>query len=239
MKNQSKSKSRHIPQNSNLSFFTERNFFVPKKQKISNFSQSQKKPKVKKSVLKSSKTKIEEIKKMINKVIENNLILEKIKTLREKNDLMFYNSANDAQNNYEENIDKLFKEKMEKISEINKKYDTEIYELKQDIEEEDIIKNNDNNEKDNNEKNTDNSSLKLIYDNLLEDKKNEIEKLEKGYEIKLKRIKDNYKDNFELEELDERSIIYKNEMIGNLRTQIEDILKPPNNKKVEFVLDIK
>ena len=239
MKNQSKSKSRHIPQNSNLSFFTERNSFVPKKQKISNFSQSQKKPKVKKSVLKSSKTKIEEIKKMINKVIENNLILEKIKTLREKNDLMFYNSANDAQNNYEENIDKLFKEKMEKISEINKKYDTEIYELKQDIEEEDIIKNNDNNEKDNNEKNTDNSSLKLIYDNLLEDKKNEIEKLEKGYEIKLKRIKDNYKDNFELEELDERSIIYKNEMMGNLRTQIEDILKPPNNKKVEFVLDIK
>ena len=159
--------------------------------------------------------------------------------LRDKNDLMFYNSANEAQNNFEENMEKLFKEKMDKINEINKKYDTEIYELKQDIEEEDIIKNNDNNEKDNNEKNTDNSSLKLIYDNLLEDKKNEIEKLEKGYEITLKRIKDNYKDNFELEELDERSIIYKNEMIGNLRTQIEDILKPPNNKKVEFVLDIK
>ena len=41
-----------------------------------------------------------------------------------------------------------------------------------------------------------------------------------------------------MEELDERNIIYKNEMIGNLRTQIEDILKPPNNKKVVFDLDI-
>ena len=154
--------------------------------------------------------------------------MSKIKTLQAKNDLMFNNSAIEAQNNFEENLDKLFKEKMDKLNEINKKYDNEIYELKQEIEEEEIIKKNEE------EKEEANSSLKLIYDNLLEDKKKEIEKLEKEYDIKLNRIKDNYKDNVELEELDERSIIYKNEIIGNLRTKIEDIINPPNNKKVNF-----
>ena len=166
--------------------------------------------------------------KKIYKIIEDNLILSKIKTLQAKNDLMFNNSAIEAQNNFEDNLDKLFKEKMDKLNEINKKYDNEIYELKQEIEEEEIIKKNEE------EKEEANSSLKLIYDNLLEDKKKEIEKLEKEYDIKLNRIKDNYKDNFELEELDERSIIYKNEIIGNLRTKIEDIINPPNNKKVNF-----
>ena len=154
--------------------------------------------------------------------------MSKLKTLQAKNDLMFNNSAIEAQNNFEENLDKLFKEKMDKLNEINKKYDNEIYELKHEIEEEEIIKKNEE------EKEEANSSLKLIYDNLLEDKKKEIEKLEKEYDIKLNRIKDNYKDNFELEELDERCIIYKNEIIGNLRTKIEDIINPPNNKKVNF-----
>ena len=166
--------------------------------------------------------------KKIYKIIEDSLILSKIKTLQAKNDLMFNNSAIEAQNNFEDNLDKLFKEKMDKLNEINKKYDNEIYELKQDIEEEEIIKKNEE------EKEESDSSLKLIYDNLLEDKKKEIEKLEKEYDIKLNRIKENYKDNFELEELDERSIIYKNEIIGNLRTKIEDIINPPNNKKVNF-----
>jgi len=158
-------------------------------------------------------------------------MLTKIKTLQAKNDLMFYNSANEAQNNFEETLEKLFKEKTDNFNEINKKYDNEIYELKQDIEEEDIIKKNEN---DKEEKGNVNSSLKLIYENLLEDKKKEIEKLEKEYDIKIKRAKENYKENFESEELDEKSIIYRNELIGNLRTQIEDIIKPPNNRKVIF-----
>ena len=128
----------------------------------------------------------------------------------------------------------LFKEKMDKLNEIDNKYNSEIYELQQDIEEEDIMKKNNTENK-----NNINSSLKLIYDNLLEDKNNEIENLEKEFNIKLNRIKDNYKNNFESEELEERSIIYKNEMIGNIRFQIEDVMNPPNNKKVEFNFDIK
>ena len=223
---------------SNLSSFVGRISMNLQKPKIS----IQKKSKMKKSVLKSSKSKIEENKKKIYKIIEDNLLLTKIKMLRDKNDLMFYNSANEAQNNFEDNMEKLFKEKMDRINEINKKYDTEIYELKQDIEEEDIIKKNNNNTKsnDNDEENNDiDSSLKLIYDNLLDDKKKEIENIEKEYNSKLNRTKDNYLENFESEELDERSIIYKNEMIGNLRIQIEDIINPQNYRKVNFDSDIK
>ena len=174
------------------------------------------------------------MKKKIFNIIEDNLLISKIKNIQNKNDLIFYNSSSEAQITFEENIESLFKEKMDKLNEINNKYNSEIYELQQDIEEEDIIKKN-NTE---NKKNV-NSSLKLIYDNLLEDKNEEIENLEKEFNIKLNRIKDNYKNNFESEELEERSIIYKNELIGNIRVQIEDVINPPNNKKVEFNFDIK
>ena len=174
------------------------------------------------------------MKKKIFNIIEDNLLISKIKTIQNKNDLIFYNSSSEAQITFEENMELLFKEKMDKLNEINNKYNSEIYELQQDIEEEDIIKKNN---KEN--KNNVNSSLKLIYDNLLEDKNNEIEILEKEFNIKLNRIKEDYKNNFESEELEERSIIYKNEMIGNIRVQIEDVMNPPNNKKVEFNFDIK
>ena len=174
------------------------------------------------------------MKKKIYKIIEDNIFLQKIKTIQNKNDLLFFNSSSEAQSNFEESLEALFKEKMDKLNEINEKYDSEIYELQQDLEEEDIIKKN---QKDN--KINENSSLKLIYDNLLEDKNKEFEVVEKEYNIKLNRIKENYKGNFELEDLDERSIIYRNEMIGNIRLQIEDVLKPPSNKKVNFTFDLK
>ena len=82
------------------------------------------------------------MKKKIYKIIEDNLLFSKIKTIQNKNDLIFYNSSSEAQITYEENMEILFKEKMDKLNEINNKYNTEIYELQQDIEEEDIIKKN-------------------------------------------------------------------------------------------------
>ena len=189
---------------------------------------------IKKSVLKSSKSKIIEMKKKIYKIIEDNLLYSKMKNTQKKNDLLFYDSSSEAQLIYEQNMESLFKEKMDKLNDINNKYNSEIYELQQDIEEEDIIK------KDNIEnKNNINSSLKLIYDNLLEDKNKEIENVEKEFNIKVNKIKENYKNNFELEDIDERSIIYKNEMIGNFRIKIEDIINPPQNKKVTFNFNIK
>ena len=224
MKNTPKIKS-HLSKQSNLSSFTEKSSFF----KLKPVNQT-----IKKSALRSSKSRIEEMKIKIYKIIEDNLLFSKIKTIQNKNDLLFSNSSSEAQINYEESMESLFKEKMEKLVQINKKYNSEIYELQQDIEEEDIVKKN--NEK--NKKNV-NSSLKLIYDNLLEDKNKEIEDLENEFNIKLNRIREIYSNNFELEEIDERSIIYKNEMIGNIKAQIEDVINPPNNKKVAFDFDIK
>ena len=218
-------KNHHISKQSNLSTFSEKSSFY--RFKTTNNV-------IKKSVLKSSKSKIDEMKKKIYKIIDDNLLFSKIKTIQSKNDLIFFNSSSEAQLTFEENMESLFKEKMDKLNEINNKYNSEIYELQQDIEEEDIIKKNNTENK-----NNINSSLKLIYDNLLEDKNKEIENLENEFNIKLNRIKEKYKNNFESEELEERSIIYKNEMIGNIRIQIEDIINPPTNKKVVFNFDIK
>ena len=134
---------------------------------------------------------------------------------------------------YEENMESLFKKKMDKLNEINNRYNSEIYELQQDIEEEEIIKKN------NSKNNNINSSLKLIYENLIDDKNQEIQKMENEFNSKLNKEKDNYRNNFELEEIDDRSVIYRNEMIGNIRVQIEDIINPPNIKKVAFNFDIK
>ena len=176
------------------------------------------------------------MKKKICKIIEDNLLFSKIRTIQNKTDLIFYNSSSEAQITYEGNMESLFKEKMDKLNEINNRYNSEIYELQQDIEEEDMNKKNN---KEKNNKNGINSSLKLIYENLLEDKNQDIKNMENEFNSKLNKLKDNYRNNFELEEIDERSVIYRNEMIGNIRVQIEDIINPPNNKKVEFNFDIK
>ena len=174
------------------------------------------------------------MKKKICKIIEDNLLFSKIRTIQNKTDLIFYNSSSEAQITYEGNMESLFKEKMDKLNEINNRYNSEIYELQQDIEEEDMNKKNN---KEKNNKNGINSSLKLIYENLLEDKNQDIKNMENEFNSKLNKLKDNYRNNFELEEIDERSVIYRNEMIGNIRVQIEDIINPPNNKKVEFNFD--
>ena len=172
------------------------------------------------------------MKKKIYKIIEDNLIFSKLKTIQNRNDLLFSNSSVEAQAAFEESIESLYKDKIDKLNEIDNKYNSEVYELQQDIEEED------RNNKDNKNNNI-NSSMKLIYDNLLEDKNNEINDLEMQCNLKMNKIKENYKNNFELEEIEERSIIYRNEVIGNIKIQIEDVINPLNNKKVAFNLNIK
>ena len=172
------------------------------------------------------------MKKKIYKIIEDNLIFSKLKTIQNRNELLFSNSSVVAQAAFEESIESLYKDKIDKLNEIDNKYNSEVYELQQDIEEED--RNNKNNKN-----NNINSSMKLIYDNLLEDKNKEINDLEIQYNLKMNKIKENYKNNFELEEIEERNIIYRNEVIGNIKIQIEDVINPPNNKKVAFNMNIK
>ena len=62
------------------------------------------------------------MKKKIFNIIEDNLLITKIKATQNKNDLIFYNSSSEAQITFEENMELLFKEKMDKLNEIDNKY---------------------------------------------------------------------------------------------------------------------
>ena len=154
----------HTSKNSTICEYSEKPPFI----KLKSPNNTAKKPSIR-----SSKSNIEEMKKKIYKIIEDNLVLARIKTIQNKNDLLFSDSSAESHATYNESIESLFKDKMDKLNEIDIKYNSEIYELQQDIEEED--KNN----KDN--KNNVNSSLKLIYNNLLEDKNKETKDLENEF----------------------------------------------------------
>ena len=159
--------------------------------------------------------------------MDDNLLISKLKSIQEKNYSFFANLTSEAQLTYETNIDILFKEKMDKLNEINNKYNSEIYELKQDIEEENKDSKNDNIE--NND-----SSLKLIFDNFIVDKNKEIDNLQNEYNSKIIKVRDKLNKNLQVEELEDRNIIYKNEIMENIRLQIEDLINPQNYKKVNF-----
>ena len=93
---------------------------------------------------------------------------------------------------YEKDIENINKRKIEKLKEINKNFDGEISDLKVYLEEE--SKFDDKNSINNNltTRNNCESTVKLIYDCLLNDKKNEILKIEKEYESQKNQAKLKY-----------------------------------------------
>ena len=188
------------------------------------------KSKILKSVLKCSKTKINDKKKILFKTINQNISLEKISLIQEKNDLLFNSGCIEAQTTYEKEIENLFNDKTKKYNEILEKYDYEIFELQNSIEEEKQKEKN-NNITDNV---VDNCSAKLIYDQLIEDKNNEIENLDKEYDEKFKEINEKYNENFEIEDVEDKSMIYRNQIFEDFKMKINDIVFPTNNKKVCF-----
>jgi hypothetical protein len=203
--------------------------------------------KISKSSLKGSKMKIEQKKKMILKTIEDNLKLDKIFFIQDKNDLFLNNSLLEAQTTYEIEMDNLYKEKIEKLNDINERYDDDIFELKNEVEEDEKNnkeKNNIINEKHNNDNNhgniissDDNYSVKLVYTRLIDDKNKEIENVNKEYEKRINMLYNKYINNFEFEDLEEKNMIYKNQIYENIRIKINDIMNPTNNKKVQFKFD--
>jgi hypothetical protein len=203
--------------------------------------------KISKSSLKGSKMKIEQKKKMILKTIEDNLKLDKIFFIQDKNDLFLNNSLQEAQTTYEIEMDNLYKEKIEKLNDINERYDDDIFELKNEVEEDEKNnkeKNNIINEKHNNDNNhgniissDDNYSVKLVYTRLIDDKNKEIENVNKEYDKNINMLYNKYINNFEFEDLEEKNMIYKNQIYENIRIKIYDIMNPTNNKKVQFKFD--
>ena len=195
-----------------------------------------------KPVLRSSKINIEQKKDFIKKIIEESLNMDKILYIQSKNDLFLYESSVDAQSNYDIEIEKIFKEKMEKLNEINTKYDKEIFELKS-KEEEIKLKNKDNDDTNSDDEENDikveEEKYKIIeiYKKLNEDKNKEIENLDKQYIDKYNKLYDRFIYNFEFEELDERNMIYKNLLYENIKTKICDVINPTNKKTVKFNFD--
>ena len=211
---------------------SDKSFLKSKTQTKPWLRNAKQKSKILKSVLKCSKTKINEKKKLLFNIINKNISLEKISLIQEKNDLLFNSGCTEAQTTYETEIENLFNNKTKKYNEILEKYDYEIFELQNSIEEEKQKEKNNNNN--NSDTAVDNCSAKLIYDQLIEDKNNEIENLDKEYDEKFKEINEKYNENFEIEDVEDKSMIYRNQIFEDFKMKINDIVYPTNNKKVCF-----
>ena len=236
-----KIKSKDKKRDKNLSHKSKEDIRINIKKQNKNINININTKKILKPCLKISKIKINEKKNKINKIFEDNLTLNKIAFIQEKNNLYFNNSLIEAQTTYEIEMDNLYKEKMEKINYINEKYDDEIFELKSEVEEDkgDSNKNkeniNDNYININNNNNED--SVKIVYNKFIEDKNNEIEKLNKEYEYKSNIIYKKYMSNFDFDDLEEENMIYRNQIYENIRIKISDAINSINNKNVHFKLE--
>lgn len=179
----------------------------------------------KKSSLKGSQKKINYIKEEILNLFDEDKIMERIEYYQINNNIINIDKIYKFQEIYESKLEKLFNNKIEKIDEINEKYNSDLNELNycMEKEKEDEEKNGNNNE--------DNSSgVNSIYDGLLKDKNNELNQLKKKYEENYESIKNEYMNNINLTKYDK----YYTELFANIKQDILNIIKPKNDKKVSF-----
>ena len=152
------------------------------------------------------------------------MIIQNVSVVQEKNDKELNKTIMDAQTTFEEEIDKLYNEKIIKLKEIEKKYQIDLFDLKNYSDDE--IKWKKENQK---------AILKFIYDSVKEDKENEIKEIENDFQKKKKIITDKYKNASEQKEdftLDDRSVIYKNELFENLKNKINDVINPIDKQRL-------
>ena len=184
-----------------------------------------------KSSLRGSYPKIKKIKKEIMEIFNDKKIIEKLNHFQNE-----YNSINNNidnfilfQEQYENNLEEVFNDKMRKIDEINEKYEPELNELYNYMEDDE--KNLDEIKKDS-EKVP--SAIKIMYDSILEDKNNEIKKINKDYDEKRNEIKNGYLKKIEDDKI-MKSEYYFSELFDNIKDDILKIINPVNNKKVSFL----
>ena len=181
-----------------------------------------------KSSLKGSKEAIKYIKKQILEIFDENKISEKLEYLKNSyNPIINIEDLYPLQEIYEKNLDNLFNNKMKKIDEINEKFDPDLNELNYFIEEEK------KKEKENTnipEEENSPSATKIIYNEILGDKKTSLEAIEKEYIQNFENIKKEYIVNIESIKNDKLS----KELFQNIKDDIFKIIKPKNPKKVNF-----
>ena len=180
-----------------------------------------------KSSLKGSKSKINYIKNEIIKIFDENNINEKLNFYK-----LNYNQINNIDNIYkfqeiyENELEKKFNNKIEKIDEINEKYDSELNELFYYMEQENEEKKNDEEES--------SSATKSLYDGLKKDKSKELDELDKNYKNSIDKIQKDYFDNIDLTP----KKYYYEELFNDIQNDILKMIKPKNEKKVTFDLKV-
>ena len=195
------------------------------------------KKKKNKSILKSSKSNISKMKKEILAIFKDNSELIKYFSLiQERNDKDLQNSILNANKIFEDEIDELYKWKLNEINKINKDFNDDLFEMKDLSEEENRFKlsNNHNNIF------SDKSDITILYNEIKNDKEKELEKLEKEFNKKKKIIINKFKEVNEQNDdfsLNDRSIIYKNEIFETIKDKIKEIINPNEKKKVCMKLE--
>ena len=196
------------------------------------------KKKKNKSILKSSKSNISKMKKEILAIFKDNSELIKYFSLiQERNDKDLQNSIKNANKIFEDEIDELYKWKLNQINKINDDFNDDLFEMKDLSEEENRFKILNNN---NNNVYSDKSDITILYNEIKNDKEKELEKLEKEFLKKKKIIINKYKETNEQNDdfsLNDRSIIYKNEIFETVKDKIKEIINPNDKKKVCMKLE--
>jgi hypothetical protein len=193
------------------------------------------KKKKNKSILKSSKSNISKMKKEILAIFKDNSELIKYFSLiQERNDKDLQNSILNANKIFEEEIDELYKWKLNQINKINDDFNDDLFEMKDLSEEENRFKISNNNNV------YSESDITILYNEIKNDKEKELEKLEKEFIKKKKIIINKYKESNEQNDdfsLNDRSIIYKNEIFETVKDKIKEIINPNEKKKVCMKLE--
>ena len=192
-----------------------------------------------KSALKGSSTKIKKIKKQILQIFEEKIIMEKIDELQlDNNPFNYIDKFYKFQEDYENQLEEMFNDKMKKMDEIFEKYDPEINELNEYLEQEKTMEEKekkDNSNKDKEEEEKVPSAIQIMHDSIMEDKVAEEKLLQNDYNENINKAKKDYFKKID----DDKSMkggLYYNELFQNINNDILKIIKPSNKKKVNFTI---
>ena len=193
-----------------------------------------------KSALKGSSTKIKKIKKQILQIFDEKIIMEKIDKLQlDNNPFNYIDNFYKFQEEYENQLEEIFNDKMKKMDEIFKKYDPEINELNEYLEQEKAMEEKEKKDSSNKDKEEEEekvpSAIQIMHDSIMEDKVAEEKQVQNDYNENVNKAKKEYFKNID----DDKSMkggLYYNELFQNINNDILKIIKPSNKKKVNFTV---